>query len=142
MHKCAHFGIRELVHPSIYAKYGVRAWRFLQVPALVVLDALRDKFGPVVVNDWSWGGGLKNCGLRVPWSNQYAAMSIHKFGGAFDPHFRDYTPQEVHAAILEDQGYWYDLGIRRLESIEHTPTWLHYDVANYGVEGVIHVFNP
>lgn len=137
---CRYFKIQELVPRSIYEVYGESAWRFLRPDLLILLDTLRVHFGPITINDWSWGGSLQNCGLRAPDSPTGAYMSIHKLGGAGDLHFSKYTPQEAFDKILADNAFWYAKGLRRLEDIAKTPTWLHVDCANTEAE-TIQVFS-
>lgn len=127
---CAYYKLQELVPPAIYEQYGERAWQFLQPRFLTLIDTFRLEFGPITINNWFWGGELQYCGLRQPDCPVGAFMSIHKFGCAGDLHFKNYTVQEVYAQVLKDKAKWYNYGLRRLEGIEDTPSWLHIDCAN------------
>jgi hypothetical protein len=140
--KSKYFKIQELIHPSYYNKFGERSWIFMQQPILIVADAIRETLGrPIVVNNWASGGNLSLCGLRPFDSEVGAQYSIHKFGGALDLHFSYIPPKEVYEMILDNQSFWYKLGLRRVENIVHTPTWLHIDCSNTHVENEIVVFN-
>lgn len=130
-----YFELRELVGPAVHAKWGERAWQFLQAPALITLDQLRERFGRIIVNNWHAGGTYKESGLRDFETSTGAGMSQHKFGGAFDTKPRDTTPQAMHAYILAHPGEFPYL--TTLEAIESTPTWLHFDVRNHGSDGIL-----
>ena len=121
-----HFGLRELVGPDLYMARGEAAWELLDPRGLAVLDALRDKWGPVTVNDWHVGGGFSQSGLRDPVTGIGARLSQHKSGRAFDCKFKDTTPQAVYAYLLENADEF--PGLTTLEDIAATPTWLHFDV--------------
>jgi hypothetical protein len=139
--QCRHFGIKELIHPKIYTRYGDTAWRFLDPKILTVIDTLRDRYGPIVINDWGWGGNLRNCGLRLPDGSVGAYMSMHKLGGAVDVHFKSVGMREVFEDIMSNELHWYTRGLRRIENLVHTPTWMHLDSANTPEVGRIVVFN-
>jgi hypothetical protein len=47
-----HFGLEELVCPHVYYKFGQMAWQFLDTKQLKLMDWVRDKLGPVFVNNW------------------------------------------------------------------------------------------
>lgn len=121
-----HFEIQELVPPEIYDARGEAAWELLDARALATLDRMREFFGPIIVNDWHWGGQYRESGLREPNTSTGARYSQHKFGRAFDCKFRHTTPLAVYGHILAHQDDFPYL--TTLEDIEATPTWLHFDV--------------
>jgi hypothetical protein len=102
----------------------------------MTLDALRQKFGPIVVNDWHRPGGqYKESGFRSAFSETGARYSQHRYGRAADCKFvGDTTPQEAHAYIVANPGKFPE--ITTLEAIEYTKTWLHVDVRLNAVEGI------
>lgn len=55
MYKCSHFKIQELVPPAIFEARGEKAWELLDERLLITLDRLRDRFGPITVNNWHSG---------------------------------------------------------------------------------------
>lgn len=135
-----YFGIQELVSPAAYEARGERAWELLD-PRVVVLDELREAFGPIVVNDWAWGGGFTQSGFREPESRVGADFSQHRFGRAFDLKPRDIVASELHRRILADADRWRAVGITGLEAMEATPTWVHVDL-RWPRESGIWVFQP
>lgn len=133
------FELRELVPPSVYKRLGEKAWTLLNEDALRSLQAVRDKFGPIVINSWHVGGSFTESGLREPESKTGAKNSAHKRGMAFDCKPRMCLPQEMYDYILDNQSE-FPL-IRRVENIEYTPTWVHIDVVPHNAPS-IRVFKP
>jgi hypothetical protein len=122
------FEIRELVGPDVYEARGERAWQLLDTRLLITLDQLREKFGPITVNNWHWGGRFKASGLRTELDKVGARFSQHRMGRAADCKFRDTTPREVFDYILAHESVFASLTC--LEDVAFTPTWLHVDVRN------------
>lgn len=133
-HTLRHFNLRELVTPEIWATRGERCADLLDPRALRVLDDLRDKFGPVTVNNWHSGGTYKESGLRDPFTSTGAMWSQHKFGRAFDCKFKGATPREVFDHLTAHAADWPEITV--LEDVDKTPTWLHFDVRAASWEGI------
>lgn len=130
--RCAHFALQELVPPDIYRIRGEYAWELLDDRLLVTLDSMRLYFGSIIVNDWLWGGGFKESGLRAWGSATGARLSQHFFGRAADLKPQKVTVQEMYAAILaKPERFPY---LTTLEDIFYTVTprgsWLHADTRN------------
>jgi hypothetical protein len=129
-----HFDLRELVTPEIYMTRGQSAWELLDSRGLIVLDALREKFGPVTVNDWHLSGSYSESGLRSLTTQTGARYSQHKMGRAFDTKYKDVKPQEVYDYLLAHADEFPELTV--VEDIAATPTWVHVDVRNADWKGV------
>ncbi len=129
-----HFILQELVGPAIYKARGERAWELLQVPLLVTLDQLREKFGSTTVNNWHAGGAYSESGLRDFDTATGAKWSMHKFGGAADCKFKGVTPAEVGAYILAHQDEFPQL--TTIEDPRDTPSWTHVDCRNHSNAGI------
>ncbi|AGN30337.1 hypothetical protein VPFG_00340 [Vibrio phage nt-1] len=137
MYKCKHFKIQEIVTPDMYYNWGDACWSLFDDRLLRTLDALRERFGPCTINDWSWGGSFKYSGFRD--ENYYgttakylASRSQHKYGRAADCKFRDFTSEEVRKYILENPDEF-----PYVKFIECGPlangsrmSWVHIDVRN------------
>jgi hypothetical protein len=136
--RCKYFGVQELVPPEIYRERGERAWELLDDRLLLTLDAARSYFGSIVVNDWSWGGGYKESGLRALNSPTGGRLSQHRFGRAADLKPQKVTVQEMYAAILAKPERFPHL--TTLEDIFYTVTprgsWLHMDCRNNPTPGL------
>lgn len=133
------FIIQELVSPDIYAAMGERSWELLDPGILMMAQLLRDKFGPVTINNWLTKGQYKESGLRSFLTSTGAKLSQHKYGRALDLKFKNTTPQAVYAYILahpEEFPY-----ITIMENIEATPTWLHIANVSHDKPG-IWIVNP
>lgn len=124
MYKCKHFEIHELVPKHIYESRGERAWELLDERALFTLDLLRDRFGPITVNNYAFGGSRQWSGLRTAQSPYYSETSQHSFGRAFDCLFRDSKAEAVRRHILSDPGDY------NITGIELNVAWLHFDCRN------------
>jgi len=127
MYKCTHFAIHELVPPKIFAERGEKAWELLDERLLITLDRLRERYGPMTVNDYYWGRAREWSGLRTPGSPFYSAYSQHSFGRAADCLFRDTSADRVRQDILAHAN---DPVFERIGSIELGTSWLHFDVRN------------
>lgn len=134
IYTCQFFSLKELVHPDIYNKWGDRAWEFLDPRLLQTLDAIRQEFGPVVINDWHVGGNHVDSGLRPFDSATGAAMSQHKFGRAGDCKFKNTTPLGAASVITARPAQFPFL--TTLEDVNKTITWLHVDVRNNPTPGI------
>lgn len=135
-----YFTIEEFVSPEVYKKYGSRAWQFIDDRLIETMDTIREYFGkPVVINDWLWGGDLKQRGLRANKDPLVANkkdyyISQHCLGKAVDFHVKYYTIEYVYNEIKAHPEVFKH--IRRIESIEDAKTWVHIDLANTETKGI------
>jgi len=126
-YQCRNFKIHELVSPDIYKSRGEKAWQLLDDRALWTLDALRDKYGAITVNNYFWGGDREWSGLRTHNSPYYSPTSQHSFGRAFDCIFHSHTAETIRKHIQANP----DADIfKYIRGIELDVTWLHFDVRN------------
>lgn len=129
MRVSANFYLQEFVSPDVMKTYGNKAIQFLDYRIISLAEFYRSYFGkPLTINNWNMGGKFKERGFRSPNSTTGAALSQHKFGRAFDCDIEETTPQEAYEAILKNKQKFYDAGLRCLEDIKATPTWLHSDI--------------
>ena len=123
MYKCNNFGINELVHPQLIRDIGeYNCWLRLDRECLISLDLIRDNWGDTIYINWRSNDSR---GLRPPNDPDGARYSVHKQGKAFD-----LVPGNGNVAGLWDMAY--ELiennlitGFNTLESIAHTPSWVH-----------------
>lgn len=60
-----YFGVKELVCPHVWERFGESAWVFIDRRLLAVLLWIREELGlPIVVNNWAKGGQYSQRGLR------------------------------------------------------------------------------
>ena len=120
-----HFAIHELVPPEVYNTWGDKALQFLDDRALQTLDALREKYGRILINNWFWNGTRQWSGLRTEESPYGSAFSQHRFGRAFDCIFLDIDVEKVRKEILADPSLF-----PFINAIELNTSWLHFDCRN------------
>ncbi len=134
-----HFSLYELLPPEVFHIYKERGWNFFDLNVLFTLDALRERYGSITINDWYWGGNFIYSGFR-PWDCPIgAAVSQHKFGRAMDAKFKDVTADEVREDMrvagcfdpTSQKPFPYAFGkIRRVENFEGM-SWFHFDTAPF-----------
>lgn len=136
MYRCAYFNIKELVSPIVYNKFGDRSWMFFSPEVLADLDIIRETWGSsIIINDWSWGGNLKQCGLRsnldqlvkdkTITNNLY--ISAHMMGKGFDLHDKLNRNPKLYEHI-RNLIYKKKLNsFKRLENLANTTGWVHVD---------------
>lgn len=131
MYKTKYFSLQELVHPEIYAARGERAWELLNPGMLKTLDALRDKFGPMVINTWhspkliAAYGFRDDSGMRPFDAQEGAPWSAHKFGLAADCIFTKTTAEEVRKYVKANRHEF-----PYITAIENKVSWFHFDCRN------------
>lgn len=131
-----YFKLYELVDPLILQERGERAWELLHPGMLQALDGLREKFGPLLIND---GRTFKESGLRRWDTTTGAKYSMHKFGCALDLKPHACQPKDIYDYLLAHPDEF--PAIKAVENIAATPTWVHVDGRNGDWPG-IQVVNP
>lgn len=132
-----HFFLEELVDQETLKHVGDRAQNFLHPFLIPVLERLREFTGPIIINDWVYGGHYNCSGLRGPSCAVGSLYSAHRFGTAVDVKCKK-SPEEVVGFILDNSENFQE--VIRIENPAHTPTWTHIEVGKR--EGPIYIFNP
>lgn len=125
MYKPKHFDIKELIPRHVWEDRGESALELLDPRAVQTLDQLRDQFGKITVNDWSWGGNNQWRGLRTIQCPIGAKYSQHHYGRGFDCTFHETTTETVRQFILANPDRFPFITFVELD----TPH-LHFDVRN------------
>ena len=130
------FTIQEFVPKDVYDQYGKYCVMFFNPKLFYVSDQLRKKFGPTLINSWSWGGHRQYSGLRPPEVDIGARLSIHRIGAAIDPIFIEQERPEVYNHLINNQKYWRYIGITTILDYgdEDYPSHIHIDCRN--IEGL------
>lgn len=130
MYKCKYFKIYELVPEDYYKKFGEKCWEILDERALKTLDALREKFGAMTINNYKWNGPSQYRGVRT--SGYYGSAdkndnsrSQHKYGRAFDVTFKNHSAKEVRDYVLDNQKEF-----PYITFLEVGISWFHFDCRN------------
>ncbi len=96
-------------------------------PRLIKIDQfLRNRFGPVIINNWYDGGLREWSGIRTAGSPFYSFFSEHSWGRASDKLFAYVSAEEVRADIKENYDRYYKM--LGLTCIEEDVSWVHSDV--------------
>lgn len=134
MMKC--FGIKELVCPHVYEKWGERAWQFLDDRMLANLLFVREGIGkPIVVNNWAKGGQYSQRGLRCNTCQlviektdlRKVYLSQHIFGKAVDFNVVGMDAESVRQWIKA-----HEAELPYPCRLEEGVSWVHLDTLNKG----------
>ncbi len=109
-----------------HKKQPWKLWLLFDDRTLKFLDALRERVGPLTVNDWWWGGNFQYRGFREHGCGWGSETSQHYFGRAIDCTSAKYTAQELRDLILAGTLY---LG-HYVKGVEKDVSWLHFDMRN------------
>jgi len=126
-----YFAAHELVPPSVYDALNGderRIFNLFDDRQLRTDDMLRERYGPVTINNWKWGGNFKESGLRDPRTGTGAAWSQHKFGRGTDKKFDKVTAEEIRQDILANPN---NEAFQFITCIEMGVSWLHTDCRNW-----------
>jgi hypothetical protein len=124
IYKCTYFDIWELVDKETYKIRGEKAWQLFDPNLLKLADFLREKFGPMICNDWMNGGGNQWRGLRTSESSYYSTYSQHSLGNALDLISTQHSADYIRSWLKAN---WKELGLGFPITIEEDVSWLHVD---------------
>lgn len=139
IHKPRFFTAAELVPEDTFKILGEKAIEILIDPRiLITLDQLRERYGKLIVNDWSFGGSLQMSGWRPGNATTGAMFSQHKYGRAIDVHPQAVTVEEMrHDIQKRPDRKCYEF----VTAVELEVGWFHFDVRN-NQTGKILFFKP
>lgn len=131
VYKCKYFGLKELFPPIIYNSIENKEilWWMMDDRLLKTLDMLRDKYGPLLCNNWNQG--LRNRGFREPDSSTGAKYSQHKLGRAADLTPYKTTVDQMRNDLLANP---FAEEFKYITCVELDVSWLHIDVRNWDKE--------
>ena len=134
-----YFHIKELVCPHTYAKWGEKAWQFLDTNLLHCLLILRETViaRPMYVNGKTYtqrGLRCNMCDLVKGKTGVY--LSPHLMGKAIDFTIGGLTAEQGRRLIIAKADL-FPCNIR----LEDGVSWIHFDVQNqYGNNAKVYVF--
>jgi hypothetical protein len=131
-----HFYLDEFVPRKLVQVYGNNARWFVSDWQIIVAEFIREYFGgrPMTINNWYRGGRLHNRGTRTPNTTVGSLYSQHKLAMAIDFSIKELSSPEIYDRILADQKSFLLMGITTMEHIAFTPTWIHIDGRNTGLD--------
>ena len=132
IYKPDHFELYEVLPEFLYnehfASRGDKLWGIFDERLLKTMDKLRDRYGPLVANDWKWDGQYHNRGWRATNSFIGATFSQHKYGRAMDMQPVNTTAESIRQDILHDPTH---IDFKDIMCIEMNVSWLHISVQNW-----------
>jgi hypothetical protein len=127
MYKPKNFQLYELVSKAFFESdlSEYQKWMVFDDRILKAADFFREQYGPMVCNDWYWGGRNHDRGYREPNSKFGKPISQHKFGRALD-----LIPVKTSVDMIRS-----DIKNNRfvqilVSCIEDNVGWLHIDIRN------------
>lgn len=134
MYTPKYFRPEEFFDPVTFHKIKHRPWEMIDDRLVISCDQLREKFGPITINNWHSGGTREWSGLRVERSPYFSPTSQHSFGRAADCIFKDVTTEKVRRYIIDNpQDFPF------ITTVEMEVSWLHFDVRG-GVKPIHKVY--
>lgn len=127
-----YFKPQELVPKSVYEERGIKSLQLIDDRLLRIADYLRDRFGSITINNWSYGGNRTQSGLRIQGQQYYRPYSQHSFGRALDMIFNERNAQEVRTWLKESANEICCLFDIEGFTVEEGVSWLHIDLRNNG----------
>lgn len=125
--------VPKLTHTMLKAA-GVDPFLLIDPRLLIVADRLRERYGKLIINDWTFGGELELSGWRPGDCKTGAKYSQHKFGRAFDFHPQEATVEEIrHDLLVRPDRRCYEF----ISAVEKDVAWLHIDVRNNNTGKII-----
>ena len=122
------FKVQEFVPKEVFDAMGSHAIHLIDFKIIRIACYLRTHFNaPIIINTWHYGGTLQERGYRLPTSTTGAKGSQHKYGKAIDFNVQGIPSDHVNEIIRNNPGF-YNIGIRRIENYNNTPTWTHIDI--------------
>ena len=132
------FDLREFVDPETWQLLGEKSRWLIDDRIINCAAALRAITGKAVtINNWHTGGQYHESGLRSPFTTTGAKFSQHKFGRAVDCKVEGMTAEEVRQLIKQHWLHFKSVGLTTIE--KDTPTWVHLDCRNTGLETLLEV---
>ena len=115
-------------------------WRLMDERILKTLDLLRMDYGPVIVNDYKWGGQNQYRGYRP--AIELIAHSESMIDGKFIPKFSSFTSQHCHGRAIDCKFKYHEaeyiryqikndqsfITFSHITAVEKDVSWLHFDV--------------
>lgn len=141
----SYFGIKELVCPDMYKKFGELCWQFFDRDFLETLLVIRRDIlkVPMVCNNWANGGNYAQRGFRcnlcqISRDKTVAGKlyaSSHCNGAAGDFTVEGMTAEEARQKIINNKDIL-PVNIR----LEDDVSWLHLDIYDQMNGQKVHLF--
>jgi len=137
-----YFKIYELMPKHFYSENKHRGnllWLFFDERILWTIDKLRSIYGPLVANDYIWGGDKQYRGWRPFECLIGKKFSQHKFGRAVDFEPVRFDLGEMRKQIIAGKRKG-KKEFRFIKAIEADVPWIHIDCRNSFMDDSFVVF--
>lgn len=115
-------------YDATYPVYGDKLWLMFDDRGLRTLDAIRIAYGPIVLNNWFFGGNNQLRGWRPMQCKTGAKISQHKFGRGFDFKPVNCTVETIREDCKTNP---WEKCFQLITCIEDDVSWFHMDFRNY-----------
>lgn len=137
-----YFELEELVPQNIFMQFAGKSRQFIDHRAGDLLDAIREMVGePITINSWNSGGKYQDSGYRTPDCLTGGKLSQHKYGRGFDLKIslkgRIKSYEDFRNLIRGEFEELHRFGLSTIE--KDTPTWLHIDMRDTGMDTLYEV---
>ena len=134
------FYLDEFVDPTTYGRFGANSRWFVDTRIVAGVQFMRDKMGPLTINDWANGGRFRLSGLRPFETSIGSKWSQHKYKNGADIKSAKYSPDELHEFLKANEDlYIQNQWVTTIEKLQFTPTWTHVDNRNTGLDKFLFV---
>ena len=125
---------KEILPPNVYKQRGVKGLQLFDIELLEFVDEFRNVVGvSIYINDWSWGGGFSQSGLRD--EGYYGSpdatvksFSQHRFGNAVDIKCKTKTGSELRKIFIENKEKFPQISFVECGPVKQGEmTWAHFD---------------
>ena len=140
-HFCSEEFLSKEMHDDLVSK-GINPQWFIRKNVVDFCEWLHSKYPDkgVIINNWKWGGGANNSGLRPVNSTIGVIYSQHKFKDAVDIKIKGIDPKEIRQLIIDNFIFLNkEYGLTTIEKVEDTPTWNHCDFRWTGLTTLLEV---
>lgn len=134
------FILQEFMPKDIYSKYKNRCIWFIDPSIITIAQMIRSRFAkPMIINNWHTRkeGGFQFRGFRDPLCTIGAALSQHRFGRGLDFNVIGISSEEIYKDIIDNEFDYMAYGVTTVESIEHTPNWIHVDIRQQNKDQIV-----
>lgn len=122
------FFLDELVDPVSYKGLEI---------GIAVAQYIREETGETVtINNWATGGQYQHSGFRPPGCKVGSPTSEHRNMNGWDLKIGNWSGQKMQTWAIQHAKELYALGVRRMEDVDLTPTWLHLDGREHGQKAI------
>lgn len=134
------FHLKEFVPTEIYKRFGSSSIWFIDKRVINICQFIRERFKRgVTVCNASSGGQYNYSGFDLPTGGyrKGSSLSQHKFGRAADCKLlgeENKGADMLREDVINNFSLYKKLGLTTIEDAKFSPTWLHFDIRETGMD--------